>query len=176
LQSVGQKLTVIGKNASKLTPAQVNAMQAVRQSYLASLSKLNVITGNGVKIQGNLKGLGIVWTVPLILAVGSILAPFSAFVIDRAMKWYVEEHQIDSEAQEQHKVIDSILNLPVTTPEGEVAQVKALEKLGVESEKTQQNIVERQASTDITSTIKQIGMFAVVGFIGLELFKASRSK
>jgi hypothetical protein len=114
--------------------------------------------------------------VPLILGVGSILVTFSAYVIDRAMKWYAQVHQVDTEAEQQLAVIKT-LEQTANSADPTTAQV-AVEKLNEISRRSQesQDKIAQAADTDIVSSVKQFAIWGVVGFIGLELFKASRSK
>lgn len=177
LKLVGAKLARIGPHQAKLTPGQLKTMDAVRRAYIASLSKLQKTGVATFKLDKPLPGLGIIWTVPLVLGVVSLVGAFGTYALEVIMKKLVELRQVETEADLELKAVDALEKGTLSSDPATVdASIKALQQTTSDIEASKQARAESGDGGDIFDNLKSIATFAVVGFVGLELYKASRGR
>lgn len=175
IKLVGNKLAKIGPLEARLKPSEAKAMQAVRAAYLRNLANLQATGVVKLTTDKPLAGLGLIWTIPLVLGVVSIIGTFGAYALEVIMKKLVDIKQVETDADLQLKVISSLENATLSSDPGTAkAAVDALEKTNTGIEDTKQSRAEIGGGDGIMDNLKQIATFAVVGFVGLELYKASR--
>ncbi len=176
LQLVGDRLTKVKKFESKLTKPQTAAMLSVQNSYVKAINRLQTITGNRLKLKASgVSGFGFLPAIPVILAVGSLLVIFASFVVERALKWYADIKQTQAEAEQQLAVIKTLENVTNSPTADQATQQKAVEKLAVISKQTADSTTDRNESNksgDLIGNIKNIATAALLGFFGLEVYKA----